>query len=83
MPTQHKAQEIERIKNDIAQASAVYIVGYERLKAAEITKLRKDFRAANSQFHVVKNTLTRKAADQLNHDKLSQYLRGPTAIIVS
>lgn len=82
MPTEQKAKAIHQLKDELGKAPAVYFVNYERLNAAQITKLRREFRDANSQFHVVKNTLTRIAAEQNEKGNLATYLKGPTAMIV-
>ena len=48
---------------------------------SEVTELRKKLRAVDAEFHIVKNTLFKRAAEgKLPLDQLEQHLTGPTAI---
>lgn len=53
---------------------------YRGLTVAEVTELRNNFRAAGVEYHVIKNSMLTRAADQLEIKGLDQYLSGPTAV---
>ena len=58
-------------------------VGFSGLSVADVTKLRRKFREGGVEYKVVKNTLTRIAADELGFNDLDAVLEGPTAIAYS
>ena len=47
------------------------------------TEMRRAMRAAGVEYMVVKNTLTRFAANKVGFEELDPYLNGPTALAVS
>ena len=55
------AQLAEKMKN----ASAGVLVDYKGITVANDTKLRRELRNAGVEYSVVKNTLTKLAADQI------------------
>ena len=66
----------ERIKN----ASAGVLVDYRGITVAEDTELRTALRKDGINYTVVKNTLTRKALDQLGMNELDSVLNGTTSL---
>lgn len=79
MPTQAKAAVIEEITERFQNSSAAVLTEYRGLTVAQLTKLRRDL-GAGSSYAVVKNTLTKRAADAVGHPDLAPLLTGPTAI---
>ena len=67
---------VERIKN----ASAGILVDYRGITVAEDTELRTALRKDEVNYTVVKNTLTRKALDQLGMNELDSVLNGTTSL---
>lgn len=60
------------------------IVNYRGLTVDEINDLRKQLREEGVEMHVIKNSMLRRAAAQLNmDDKLNDIFRGPTAVAFS
>lgn len=79
MKLQDKTVLVEEIAADLQQADAVLAVDYRGISVAQIAELRAQLREANTKFRVVKNTLTRRAADRAGLENLKEYLVGPTA----
>ena len=79
MPTQAKAAVIEEITERFQNSSAAVLTEYRGLTVAQLTKLRRDL-GAGSSYAVVKNTLTKRAADSVGFSDLGPLLNGPTAI---
>ena len=79
MPTQAKAAVIEEITERFQQSSAAVLTEYRGLTVAQLTQLRRSL-GAGSSYAVVKNTLTKRAADSVGYSDLSALLSGPTAI---
>ena len=70
------AELAERIKN----AEAGILVDYKGITVSEDTELRTELRKDNVNYTVVKNTLTRKALDQLGMSELDSVLNGTTSL---
>ncbi|MDR3355766.1 MAG: 50S ribosomal protein L10 [Spirochaetaceae bacterium] len=56
---------------------------YRGISVAQITELRKQMRAKNAVYKVVKNNFARIAFEELSTPDVSSYLVGPTAIAVA
>ncbi len=72
---------VEEIKDKIKASKSVILAHYDRLTVKEVTDLRNRFRAANSEYKVYKNTLVRKAFDELGVSDFDADLNGATAFI--
>ena len=79
MPTQAKAAVIEEITERFQNSSAAVLTEYRGLTVAQLTQLRRSL-GAGSTYAVVKNTLTKRAADSVGFSDLTPLLNGPTAI---
>ncbi|MGY2003123.1 50S ribosomal protein L10 [Blastococcus sp. SYSU DS1024] len=79
MPTQAKAAVIDEITERFQSSSAAVLTEYRGLSVAQLTQLRRSL-GEGSSYAVVKNTLTKRAADQVGHTDLAPLLNGPTAI---
>jgi large subunit ribosomal protein L10 len=77
-------QEKERVVAELAerlQASETLLVAdYRGLDMVEIDAVRTELIKHGARFSVVKNTLTKRAAEQAGVEELSRFLDGPTAI---
>ena len=79
MPTQAKAAVIEEITERFRTSSAAVLTEYRGLTVAQLTQLRRSL-GEGSSYAVVKNTLTKRAADSVGFSDLAPLLNGPTAI---
>ncbi|TKJ21064.1 50S ribosomal protein L10 [Blastococcus sp. CCUG 61487] len=79
MPTQAKAAAIDEISQRFQNSSAAVLTEYRGLTVAQLTELRRSL-GAGSSYAVVKNTLTKRAADEVGYGDLAPLLNGPTAI---
>ena len=66
----------ERLKN----TSSLFVADYRGLSVTEIDDLRTKLIEHGARFTVVKNTLTKRAAEEAGADALLAMLEGPTAI---
>lgn len=78
-----KKQAVEEIKATLTKAVAGVFVDYCGLTVEQDTKLRNKLREANVEYKVVKNTLTRFAANEIGLEGLDEILNGPTALAIS
>ena len=79
MPTQAKAAVIDEITERFQNSSAAVLTEYRGLTVAQLTQLRRSL-GEGSSYAVVKNTLTKRAADSVGYSDLAPLLNGPTAI---
>src|SRR5947209_893457 len=79
MPTQAKAAVIEEITERFRTSSAAVLTEYRGLTVAQLTQLRRSL-GEGSSYAVVKNTLTKRAAQEVGFTDLVDQLTGPTAI---
>ena len=76
---EQKATVVSEIKEKLENAKSVVMFDYRGLSVAEVTELRRKLRENNADYKVYKNTLTKRALDELNID-MDDYLAGPSAI---
>ncbi|MGY1837863.1 MULTISPECIES: 50S ribosomal protein L10 [unclassified Modestobacter] len=79
MPTQAKDAAIQEITERFQASSAAVLTEYRGLSVSQLTELRRSL-GAGSSYAVVKNTLTKRAADSVGFSDLGPLLSGPTAI---
>jgi len=75
-----KQDKIEQIKEQFAKATVALVTEYRGLSVEEITKLRRALQKENSDYTVVKNTLTKIAVKDTPFEALNDVLSGPVAI---
>jgi large subunit ribosomal protein L10 len=78
IPTPEKAAVIEQIGELLGRSKGTILTDYRGLTVAEITDLRRRLREQRAEYHVVKNTLFRRAL--ADPEPLTRFLEGPTAI---
>ena len=67
----HKKEVIvAELKEQLASAKGAVFTTYTGLTVAQDTELRRELRAAGVTYHVVKNTMLRRAADALGIEGL-------------
>jgi large subunit ribosomal protein L10 len=78
-----KEQVVQDLKAEMAKAAAVVLADFRGLTVEAVTGLRREFRAAQCQYKVVKNTLLTLAVKGTHMEPLSKLLEGPTAMAYS
>src|SRR6187200_1192637 len=77
-------QEKERVVADLVErlrsSDTLIVADYRGLTMPEIDGVRTEVLKHGARFTVVKNTLTRRAAEEAGVAELSEFLDGPTAI---
>lgn len=76
---QQKREQVAAITEKIRNAESVVVVSYTGVTVAEITALRNKFRDAGVEYVVLKNTLVRRAMDDLGIKEFDDLLVGPSA----
>ena len=78
-----KREIVDQIKDKIQRASSFVILDYKGLTVAEDTQLRNEFRKAEVEYRVLKNTLVKIALNELGYTDFDADLNGPTAVAFS
>ena len=76
-----KKQVVEEIKAKIQASKSIVLADYNKLTVLEVTALRNKFKAANCEYKVYKNTLVRKAFNELGVTEFDNDLNGTTATV--
>src|SRR4051794_5108110 len=80
MNRDEKSATIEEIAAQIAESEAIFAVDYRGISVPQAADLRSKLREADASFRIVKNRLTKIAADKAGEERLAELLRGPTAL---
>ena len=75
-----KKEIVAEITDKIKNSESVILFQYQGLTVDELSELRKSLREVNSEVKVYKNTLLKRALDDLNIS-LDGFLEGPNAIL--
>lgn len=74
---------VAELKEKLTATKGAVLTNYRGLTVGQDTKLRRKLREAGVEYRVVKNTMTRIAAQEIGLEGLDAYLEGPTAIAIS
>ncbi len=74
-----KHEIVAEIKEKIENCQSFVIVDYKGLTVAQDTEFRKEFRNNNVEYKVYKNTLVKKALNELGYTEFDEALNGPSA----
>ena len=80
MNREEKSANIQEIASEIEASEAIFAVDYRGISVPQAAELRGKLREADASFKVVKNRLTKRAADQVGEQRLAELLVGPTAL---
>jgi large subunit ribosomal protein L10 len=78
-----KTKAIGELKESFSVAQDFIFTDYRGLTVEQITNLRKNLRAKEVEYKVVKNNFARIAFEQLAAPNVSSYLIGPTAVAIA
>lgn len=71
---------VQEITEKIKAAKSVVLVDYNKLTVAEVSALRNKCKQSGCEYKVYKNTLVRKALNDLGYKDFDADLNGPTAV---
>jgi large subunit ribosomal protein L10 len=75
-----KERVVEQLAERLRSSETLIVADYRGLTMPEIDELRGKLLAAGARFTVVKNTLTRRAAEAAGRQEVLELIDGPTAI---
>jgi len=77
---EEKTVAVTEIASQIEESHAVFAVDYRGISVPQAAELRSKLRDSDASFRVVKNRLTKLAADKAGREDLKELLEGPTAL---
>lgn len=78
-PRPEKVAVVDEVRKRFTDSEAVLLTEYRGINVSGLAELRAALRAAGGDYKVYKNTLVRRATNELGLD-LEEHLTGPTAI---
>lgn len=75
-----KGEVVEALQARLQRAQCNVLTEFKGLNVADLTRLRREIKAAGGEFIVVKNTLLKLAAAETDSAKLEEFFSGPTAV---
>jgi len=80
---EEKQKVVESIKQKFEGSKGIVLADYRGLTVSQVTGLRVELRKAGVEYRVLKNTMVRRAADEIGLEGLDTFLEGPTALAFS
>lgn len=81
-PNQKKKDIVNNLTSDLKDAKSIVLADYRGMSMKQLEDFRKALRLVNAKFIVAKNTLLKISLGDLG-EKLSEYFKEPTAVLIS
>ncbi|NLM43084.1 MAG: 50S ribosomal protein L10 [Clostridiales bacterium] len=78
---ENKKLIVNEVKEKLQKANSLLLVDYKGINVAEVTELRRRFREEGVEYKVYKNTLFKRAAQELGIEKLDEFLEGTVGYV--
>jgi large subunit ribosomal protein L10 len=80
---QQKEELVEQYKKWVEDSDGLILTNYRGLSVKDISDLRKDIRESGGEFHIIKNTLAKRAFEEVGREWKEDVFIGPTALGIS
>lgn len=80
---ERKKEQVAQLVDQMNNANSFVIVDYSGLTVEQVTNLRRELRNNACEMFVIKNNITRRAAQELGFGELADQLVGPNAVAFS
>jgi large subunit ribosomal protein L10 len=81
MARPNKEAAVAELTAKLKESYGAIVTDYRGLPVKAMSDLRRQLRAAGAECKVVKNTLMRRAAEEVGIAEMSEILNGPTAVV--
>jgi large subunit ribosomal protein L10 len=82
VPTDRKLKEVEELRELFEKSSAIVTADHSGVKVGQMTELRRSLREQGVKFRIVKNRLTKLAAEAAGLPAVMEVVEGPTAMAI-
>ena len=83
MPTAEKEQILQDTSDRIREVQGLYLTDFSGMNVHTLSLLRRKCREQSVEFHVIKNTLLKRAFNARGITELDDFLVGPTGLVFS
>ncbi|MGH7469072.1 MAG: 50S ribosomal protein L10 [Longimicrobiales bacterium] len=77
-----KQAVVDKLSQKLSSATAFYLADFTGLNVKKVTELRARLRKAGVEYIVVKNTLAERAMVELGLPDITEFFKGPTAVVI-
>lgn len=81
MVKQYKVDEVGNLVAKLENKKNIILTNYSGVKVRDLGVLRKNLRAKNIEYKVVKNNLFKRALETKGYAEMDQYLKGPIGVV--
>lgn len=78
-----KEAVVDELKDKLAKIASIVVADYRGIDVPTVTNLRNEFRKAQCEYKIYKNTLVKRAIQGTRMAPLGKFLEGPTAFMFS
>src|SRR5688572_15558619 len=82
MNREEKQAFIDELSTKLSGASAFYLTDFTGMSVKQITKFRSRLRMQGVEYVVVKNTLAKRAIQELDLPDVAGFFSGPTGLVI-
>jgi large subunit ribosomal protein L10 len=75
-------KEVDELRELLKQSSAIVTADHSGVKVGQMTELRRSLREQGVKFRIVKNRLTKLAAEEAGRPAVMEVVEGPTAMAI-
>lgn len=83
MPTEVSTRQIENLKSLFSEASILIATDFRGMSVGQMVGLRRSLKTSGGGYRVVKNTLAKLAADEIDRPAIKEILNGPAGLVVT
>ena len=81
MPNAQNVKNLDKVKADLQDINAMWVVDYRGLSVKEVETLRRSVREADACMKVYKNTIMHIALEEMELPNMESILEGPSAFV--
>jgi large subunit ribosomal protein L10 len=78
---QPKSEVVQQLSKRFVESGGAFLVDYQGCTCTDLNELRLELGKTGASFAVVKNTLAKKAIAETENDLISDFFKGPTAVV--
>lgn len=82
MVNQQKVYQVENLQEQVKKGKSVFLLDYQGLPADLLNDLRQEIRESGGEMMVVKNSLFKRALEELDYELDDEVFRGPIACLL-
>jgi large subunit ribosomal protein L10 len=78
-----KEARVEKLRKKLEGKNVILLSDFTGMDVATATEMRRRFREASVEYTVVKNTLARRAAEEVGFGSLVDFMKGPNGFVMA